>query len=277
MNSGLFLLVFRIGLLFLSLLRSGESQHIADESCSVQILVPGLKGEPGEKGEKGEPGRLGKVGPVGQPGPTGEKGQKGAMGHPGKVGPAGLKGNKGDTGDLGPKGENGDPGLPCECGPLRKVIGEMDILVTQLTNELNFIKNALPSPAAVAGVREVENKIYLLVKEEKRYTDAHEYCRDRGGLLIMPKDEATNSLIASYISEAGLSRVFIGVNDLEEEGQFVFTDGSPLQTFNKWRTGEPNNAYDEEDCAEMVSSGGWNDVTCHITMYFVCEFDKDAP
>ncbi|XP_048387692.2 collectin-11 isoform X4 [Stegostoma tigrinum] len=247
MNSGLVLLVFQIGLLFLSLIRSGESQHIADESCSVQILVPGLKGEPGEKGEKGEPGRLGKVGPVGQPG------------------------NKGDTGDLGPKGENGDPGLPCECGPLRKVIGEMDILVTQLTNELNFIKNA------VAGVREVENKIYLLVKEEKRYTDAHEYCRDRGGLLIMPKDEATNSLIASYISEAGLSRVFIGVNDLEEEGQFVFTDGSPLQTFNKWRTGEPNNAYDEEDCAEMVSSGGWNDVTCHITMYFVCEFDKDAP
>ncbi|XP_078069321.1 collectin-11 isoform X1 [Mustelus asterias] len=277
MNSGLLFLVFRIGLLFLSLLRSGESQHMADESCSVQILVPGLKGEPGEKGEKGEPGRIGKVGPVGQPGTIGETGQKGAMGRSGKIGPAGLKGSKGETGDLGAKGESGDPGLPCECGPLRKVIGEMDILVTQLTNELNFIKNALPSPAAVAGVREVENKIYLLVKEEKRYTDAHEYCRDRGGLLIMPKDEATNSLIASYISEAGLSRVFIGVNDLEEEGQFVFTDGSPLQTFNKWRNGEPNNAYDEEDCAEMVSSGGWNDVTCHITMYFVCEFDKDIP
>uniref|UniRef100_UPI00398F2ECA collectin-11 n=1 Tax=Pristiophorus japonicus TaxID=55135 RepID=UPI00398F2ECA len=277
MNSGLFLLVFLIGLLFLSLLRSGESQHIADESCSVQILVPGLKGEPGEKGQKGEPGRLGKVGPLGQPGPIGEKGLKGAMGRHGKIGPVGLKGNKGATGEVGLKGENGDPGLPCECGQLRKVIGEMDILVTQLTNELNFIKNALPSPAAVAGVREVENKIYLLVKEEKRYTDAHEYCRDRGGLLIMPKDEATNSLIASYISEAGLSRVFIGVNDLEEEGQFVFTDGSPLLTFNKWRNGEPNNAYDEEDCAEMVSSGGWNDVACHITMYFVCEFDKDIP
>lgn len=44
MNSGLFLLVLLIGLLVLSLLRSGESQHIADESCSVQILVPGLKG-----------------------------------------------------------------------------------------------------------------------------------------------------------------------------------------------------------------------------------------
>lgn len=91
----------------------------------------------------------------------------------------------------------------------------------------------------------------------------------------MPKDETTNSLIASYINQAGLSRVFIGINDLEKEGHYVYSDRSPMQTFNKWRQGEPNNAYDEEDCAEMVSSGGWNDVSCLITMYFICEFDKE--
>ncbi|XP_007902930.1 collectin-11 isoform X2 [Callorhinchus milii] len=271
MNSGLFLFVILVGLLFPSLLRSGESQAIADESCSVQILVPGLKGETGKQGDKGLPGRPGRVGPAGGKGSIGEEGQKGAMGRHGKIGPVGLKGAKGDTGDPGPKGTDGEPGSPCECGQLRKVIGEMDILVTQLTNELNFIKNA------VAGVREVGNKLYLLVKEEKRYMDAQAYCRDRGGLLSMPKDEIINSLIASYINQEGLTRVFIGIDDLDKEGQFFFTDGSPLLTFNKWRNSEPNNAYDEEDCAEMVSSGGWNDVACHITMYFVCEFDKDVP
>ncbi|EMP39704.1 Collectin-11 [Chelonia mydas] len=135
--------------------------------------------------------------------------------------------------------------------------------------------SALPSPAAVAGVRETDNKIYLLVKEEKRYMDAQLYCHGRGGTLSMPKDENTNSLIASYINQAGLTRVFIGINDLEKEGNFVYSDRSPMQTFNKWRSGEPNNAYDEEDCVEMVASGGWNDVACHITMYFVCEFDKE--
>lgn len=135
--------------------------------------------------------------------------------------------------------------------------------------------SALPSPAVVAGVRETESKIYLLVKEEKRYADAQLSCQGRGGTLSMPKDEAANGLMASYLAQAGLARVFIGINDLEREGAFVYSDRSPMQTFNKWRSGEPNNAYDEEDCVEMVASGGWNDVACHITMYFMCEFDKE--
>lgn len=145
----------------------------------------------------------------------------------------------------------------------------MDNQVTQLTTELKFIKNV------VAGVRETESKIYLLVKEEKRYADAQLSCQGRGGTLSMPKDEAANGLMASYLAQAGLARVFIGINDLEREGAFVYSDHSPMQTFNKWRSGEPNNAYDEEDCVEMVASGGWNDVACHITMHFMCEFDKE--
>ncbi|XP_051781490.1 collectin-11 isoform X2 [Erpetoichthys calabaricus] len=260
-------------LIFLWLLRPGYSQHLTEEPCSVQILVPGLKGDAGEKGEKGTPGRPGRAGP---PGNMGTKGQKGIMGRHGKIGPVGLKGEKGDQGDPGPRGPDGEPGVPCECGSLREMIGEMDILVSHLTSELKFIKNALPSPAVVAGVRETDSKIYMLVKEEKRYIEAEAYCQGRGGHLSMPKDEAANGIIASYISQAGLTRVFIGINDMDREGQFAYVDKSHMTTFNKWRSSEPNNSYDEEDCAEMVDSGGWNDVSCDITMYFVCEFDKDT-
>ncbi|XP_054675234.1 collectin-11 isoform X3 [Grus americana] len=141
MKRDLVFLVTLISLAFLSLLRSGYPQHIAEESCSVQILVPGLKGEAGEKGEKGAPGRPGRVGPPGEKGEMGDKGQKGSMGRHGKIGPIGSKGEKGDNGDIGPPGPNGDPGIPCECSQLRKAIGEMDIQVAQLTTELKFIKN----------------------------------------------------------------------------------------------------------------------------------------
>lgn len=161
------------------------------------------------------------------------------------------------------------PALPCPwlwCG---------GVLVEFVYRNASAGLSALPSPAAVAGVRETESKIYLLVKEEKRYADAQLSCQGRGGTLSMPKDEAANGLMASYLAQAGLARVFIGINDLEREGAFVYSDRSPMQTFNKWRSGEPNNAYDEEDCVEMVASGGWNDVACHITMYFMCEFDKE--
>uniref|UniRef100_A0A8L2Q5A3 Small ribosomal subunit protein eS7 n=2 Tax=Rattus norvegicus TaxID=10116 RepID=A0A8L2Q5A3_RAT len=258
-----------ISLAFLSLLPSGCPQQTTEDACSVQILVPGLKGDSGEKGNKGAPGRPGRVGPTGEKGDMGDKGQKGTVGRHGKIGPIGAKGEKGDSGDIGPPGPSGEPGIPCECSQLRKAIGEMDNQVTQLTTEIKFIKNA------VAGVRETESKIYLLVKEEKRYADAQLSCQGRGGTLSMPKDEAANGLMASYLAQAGLARVFIGINDLEREGAFVYSDRSPMQTFNKWRSGEPNNAYDEEDCVEMVASGGWNDVACHITMYFMCEFDKE--
>lgn len=262
--------------LSLTLMRSVYCQHIPEEPCSVQILIPGLKGEPGEKGNKGAPGRPGRVGPPGETGPLGLKGHKGSMGRYGKMGPPGFKGLKGDMGDPGPKGPNGEPGVPCECAPLRKMIGEIDIQVAQLTNELKFIKNALPSPAAVAGIKETDSKVYLLVKEEKRYREAELFCQGRGGHLAMPKDAASNRAIAGYITDAGLSRAYIGMNDLEREGHFVYVERSPMTTFSRWREGEPNNAYDDEDCVEMVSSGEWVDVTCHLTMYFVCEFDKDA-
>ncbi|KAM9569157.1 collectin-11 isoform 1-T2 [Salvelinus alpinus] len=265
-----------ITLLGLTLMESAHGLHMSDEPCSVQILIPGLKGEEGEKGVKGAPGRPGRMGPPGEIGHLGVKGQKGIMGHYGKIGPSGVKGVKGDMGDLGSRGPNGDPGVPCECTPLRKTIGEMDILVTQLSNELKFIKNALPSPAAVAGIKETDSKVYLLVKEEKRYTDAEVYCQGRGGHLAMPKDEGANTAIAGYITEAGLSRVYIGINDIDREGHFTYVDSSPMSTFSKWREGEPNNAYEDEDCAEMVAVGDWTDVACHPTMYFVCEFDKDS-
>ncbi|KAG8013339.1 Collectin-11 [Nibea albiflora] len=187
-------------------------------------------------------------------GEPGLKGEKGIMGRYGKVGPSGMKGVKGDMGDPGPRGPNGDPGVPCECTPMRKMIGEMDILVAQLSSELKFIKNGM-----------------IL-----RYTDAEAYCQTRGGHLAMPKDEGANAAVAGYITEAGLSRVYIGVHDLQHEGVFTYVDLSPMTTFSKWRKGEPNNAYDDEDCAEMTASGEWTDVACHPTMYFVCEFDKDS-
>ncbi|XP_063080202.1 collectin-11 isoform X2 [Engraulis encrasicolus] len=260
-----------VTVLGLALVTSARGQQMSEEPCSVQILVPGLKGDVGEKGEKGAPGRPGRVGPPGETGAPGPKGQKGLMGRYGKMGPPGHKGEKGDLGDLGPKGPDGDPGLPCECAPLRKMIGEMDNLVAQLTNELKFIKNA------VAGIKELDGKVYLLVKEAKRYLDAEAYCQGRGGgHLAMPKDERANAALAGYLAEAGLGRAFIGLDDLEREGHFTYVERSPMSTFSKWREGEPNNAYEDEDCVEMVAtSGEWIDVACHQTMYFVCEFDKD--
>lgn len=180
----------------------------------------------------------------------------------------GPKGDKGEKGLPGIPGGKGKAGTVCDCGRYRKVVGQLDISVARLKTSMKFVKNV------IAGIRETEEKFYYIVQEEKNYRESLTHCRIRGGMLAMPKDEAANTLIADYVAKSGFFRVFIGVNDLEKEGQYVFTDNTPLQNYSNWREGEPSDPYGHEDCVEMLSSGRWNDTECHLTMYFVCEFVK---
>ncbi|XP_010861717.1 collectin-10 isoform X2 [Bos indicus] len=180
----------------------------------------------------------------------------------------GPKGDKGEKGLPGIPGGKGKAGTVCDCGRYRKVVGQLDISVARLKTSMKFVKNV------IAGIRETEEKFYYIVQEEKNYRESLTHCRIRGGMLAMPKDEAANTLLADYVSKSGFFRVFIGVNDLEREGQYVFTDNTPLQNYSNWKEGEPSDPYGHEDCVEMLSSGRWNDTECHLTMYFVCEFIK---
>ncbi|XP_068017227.1 collectin-10 isoform X3 [Melanerpes formicivorus] len=178
----------------------------------------------------------------GPKGDEGEKGDRGEVGKQGKLGPKGLKGNEGPVGDVG------DQGMLGKIGPIGGKV--------------------------IAGIRETDEKFYYIVKEEKNYREALLHCRDRGGTLAMPKDEVTNTLLADYISSSGLFRAFIGLSDMEKEGQFVYADNSPLQNYSHWKAGEPHDPAGREDCVEMLSTGEWNDSECQVTIYFVCEFLK---
>lgn len=238
------------------------------EVCATHTIAPGPKGDDGEKGDPGEEGKHGKVGRMGPKGIKGDLGDIGDQGNIGKTGPIGKKGDKGEKGLPGIAGGKGKAGTVCDCGRYRKVVGQLDISVARLKTSMKFIKNV------IAGIRETEEKFYYIVQEEKNYRESLTHCRIQGGMLAMPKDEAANTLIADYVAKSGFFRVFIGVNDLEKEGQYVFTDNTPLQNYSNWKEGEPSDPFGHEDCVEMLSSGRWNDTECHLTMYFVCEFVK---
>ncbi|KAM9307739.1 collectin-10 [Gastrophryne carolinensis] len=246
-----------------------EAENRSD-TCSTHTILPGPKGDAGEKGDTGEVGKPGKEGPMGPKGDKGAFGNLGDQGLIGKIGPIGSKGNKGGKGIPGAPGGKGKAGTFCDCGRYRRAVGQLDLKVSQLKSSLNFVKNV------IAGIQETDEKFYYIVKEERSYRDALTQCRIRGGTLAMPKDPATNSLIASYISSLGLLRVFIGINDIEKEKQYMYTDNTPVQTFSSWKTGEPNDGSGYEDCVEMINTGAWNDVDCQLTIYFACEFVKKA-
>jgi len=63
---------------------------------------------------------------------------------------------------------------------------------------------------------------------------------------------------------------WIGFNDLATEGVFAWVAGS--STYTSWASGEPNDAGNNEDCAEVNrDSGLWNDKECSDIRSFVCE------
>lgn len=73
------------------------------------------------------------------------------------------------------------------------------------------------SGAVILGLKETEERYYLLVKEPKRHREASMNCKLRGGILTMPKNSNTNRLMADYVSQAGLTRVYIGVQTHSKE------------------------------------------------------------
>ncbi|MBL9120667.1 MAG: hypothetical protein JNL80_12220 [Phycisphaerae bacterium] len=57
---------------------------------------------------------------------------------------------------------------------------------------------------------------------------------------------------------------FIGLSDVEQEGEFVWSSGEPF-TFADWYPGEPND-LDGEDVVEMSHlHGRWNDISSSVT------------
>merc|ERR1712241_514558 len=69
----------------------------------------------------------------------------------------------------------------------------------------------------------------------------------------------------------GDTSYWIGMNDREHEGQWVWSDMSPVD-YTWWAPGEPNDVHGE-DCAQirtMLHNGKWNDVPCSRSYFPLC-------
>ena len=99
--------------------------------------------------------------------------------------------------------------------------------------------------------------------------NTEDFCQQAGGHLASAvHTNVTNDFLLEGTKRRGLPGVWIGGNDLEEEGAWKWTDCTPWEdTF--WRTGEPNNAWGGEDCLGIYH-WMWNDGGCFGEKAFVC-------
>jgi len=102
------------------------------------------------------------------------------------------------------------------------------------------------------------------------FTEAQDECRARGLQLASIHSQQEQDFIAGLV---GGYHAWIGLTDLAVEGEFRWTDGTPLE-FQYWRQGEPDGG-DPHDCVHTYPSvAAWGDYACEYSYGFVC---KGAP
>merc|ERR1719394_1126052 len=113
---------------------------------------------------------------------------------------------------------------------------------------------------------------YKVYSEQNDYNAAKTQCESDGAFLAIPRSEAENDYIGDLIPNA---KIWIGINDIDEEGVFVAVDGSDI-TYTNWNSGEPNNSptnIGDEEAVHMHAvhmQNTWNDQNVHELARFVC-------
>ena len=89
------------------------------------------------------------------------------------------------------------------------------------------------------------------------------------------QSDEENTFVAGMLNED--KNLWIGYNDNQTEGHWVWTNTGKHGSFTKWSPGEPNNAGPEsggQDCAVIQKKKKvttWDDQGCENGEYFVCE------
>ncbi|XP_036393707.1 CD209 antigen-like protein E [Megalops cyprinoides] len=121
--------------------------------------------------------------------------------------------------------------------------------------------------------KQFASKCYYFSTETHNWMDSRSSCLKQGADLVIIESEEEQEFINKHTGE-GL--YWIGLNDSETEGTWLWVDGSPLQK-GFWQSGEPNNSYrpdrsDPADCVVNVRHEKvWADTSCHLFWMWICE------
>ncbi|XP_072045004.1 uncharacterized protein [Amphiura filiformis] len=115
---------------------------------------------------------------------------------------------------------------------------------------------------------------YYISDTSANFDDAQAACATNGSSLTSIHSVGEQVFLQGL---TGSSAPFIGLNDREIEGRFVWLDGSRFG-YSNWGEDQPNNWQQNQDCVQMFggekwshTQGWWNDVPCNADMVFICK------
>lgn len=168
---------------------------------------------------------------------------------------------------------------------LKKILCLAFVVSSAFSRDIT-VENSCPE-GAVAELGPEPFRIYrdtycfvFTTKARQQYHEAESSCKAHNGSLAMPKTDALNVFLEDAVDELGIDQpLWIGIDDRESEGNFVYADGTPVDwdNFNQFRN--PLMAH-SQDCVALDNRFGlWNVYRCEPTLFnsdvyrpFICQY-----
>ena len=123
-----------------------------------------------------------------------------------------------------------------------------------------------------------EDHVYAFCVKPRSWQQARQACLETGMDLASVSSENEDIWMSGEAQGlAAETGWWFGLNDIAEEGVFVWADGEPV-SFTDWAANEPNDWDNNEDCGSVVNHlflPQWNDTVCGNEVPFICE-DPDT-
>uniref|UniRef100_A0A668A7B0 C-type lectin domain-containing protein n=1 Tax=Myripristis murdjan TaxID=586833 RepID=A0A668A7B0_9TELE len=116
------------------------------------------------------------------------------------------------------------------------------------------------------GWTKFNSSCYFISSESKNWNESRQDCLRRGADLVIINSREENSFLKNF-----RVRLWIGLSDLETEGEWKWVDGSSL-SYTSWAEGQPDDYGGKEDCGVLRPVyDGWNDFPCSLGRPWICE------
>ncbi|XP_054628159.1 C-type lectin domain family 4 member M-like isoform X2 [Dunckerocampus dactyliophorus] len=120
-----------------------------------------------------------------------------------------------------------------------------------------------------------DKRCYMFVNEKKTWNDAKSCCIDNGGHLASVHTKVKYDFLYEL---AGGRRTWFG--GYKENNDWKWVDGSTFSLKKegegnskdaKWAPGQPDNRGGSENCVDIFSAVGLNDLPCSVKQPFICQ------
>ncbi|XP_073830857.1 lectin subunit alpha-like [Musca autumnalis] len=121
------------------------------------------------------------------------------------------------------------------------------------------------------------NTYFIEIKNKYNWHNSETQCKLKNLTLLSiesaEKTQEINELINEHFKETEKPLLYIGANDLAEEGRFRWTSNAHEFNYTNWAESEPNNYKNHENCVHigLYNDGTWNDVDCSTKFGYICE------